>query len=69
MKSDFKFIEGEMNSLAESMVEISRYSSEIDSETRETREAIKKLTTTKENLQRVCFICPPPLDYAISLLA
>ncbi len=61
MKSDFKFIEDEMNSLAESMVEISRYSSEIDNETRETREAIKKLTTTKENLQRVCLNWVPLL--------
>lgn len=54
-----------MNSLAASMVELSRLSSEIDRETRGNRQAIKKLSTTKENLQRVwlisCCMFYPPL--------
>lgn len=61
MKSDFKFIEDEMNSLAESMVEIQLYSSEIDQEIRESRSAIRKLVATADNLRRVskkCLLVP-----------
>ena len=54
MKSDFKFIEDEMNSLSESMVDIRRYTNEIDQDLRETRLAIRRLTNTSENLKRVC---------------
>ncbi|VDD77154.1 unnamed protein product [Mesocestoides corti] len=60
MKSDFKFIEEEMNILAESMVEISRFTSEIDQELWDTRTAIKKLTATAENLQKLSYLSSLP---------
>ncbi|KAL5108074.1 hypothetical protein TcWFU_008311 [Taenia crassiceps] len=60
MKSDFKFIEDEMNSLAESMVEIQLYSSEIDQEIRESRSAIRKLVTTADNLRRLGYLSSLP---------
>ncbi|EUB61513.1 Protein fat-free [Echinococcus granulosus] len=60
MKSNFKFIEDEMNSLAESMVEIQLYSSEIDQEIRESSTAIRKLVTTAENLRRLGYLSSLP---------
>ncbi|KAL5967515.1 hypothetical protein TSMEX_004748 [Taenia solium] len=60
MKSDFKFIEDEMNSLAESMIEIQLYSSEIDREIRESRSAIRKLVTTADNLRRLGYLSSLP---------
>lgn len=54
MKTDFKFIEDEMNSLAESMVEIKLFSNEIDNELREIRTSTRKLMATADNLQKVC---------------
>lgn len=53
MKTDFKYIEDEMNSLAESMVEIRLFSSEIDNELRDIRTSTRKLMTTADNLQKV----------------
>lgn len=56
MKSDFKYIEDEMNSLGESMVEIRLFSSEIDNELRDIRKSTRKLMTTADNLQKVVIL-------------
>ncbi|VDM30379.1 unnamed protein product [Hydatigera taeniaeformis] len=60
MKSDFKFIEDEMNSLTESMVEIQLYSNEIDHEIRESKSAIRKLVTTADSLRRLGYLSTLP---------
>ncbi|KAM7543247.1 hypothetical protein Aperf_G00000006090 [Anoplocephala perfoliata] len=60
MKTDFKFIEDEMNSLAESMVEIKTFSSKIDDELREIRTSTKKLLTTADSLQKLGYLSSLP---------
>ncbi|VUZ57368.1 unnamed protein product [Hymenolepis diminuta] len=60
MKTDFKYIEDEMNSLAESMVEIRLFSSEIDNELRDIRTSTRKLMTTADNLQKLGYLSSLP---------
>ncbi|BHF79047.1 Vacuolar protein sorting-associated protein 51 [Sparganum proliferum] len=60
MKTDFKFIENEMNSLAEAMVEISQLSASIDKKTHKHREELKRLSSTKQNLQKLNYLSSLP---------
>nr|CUU99027.1 hypothetical transcript [Hymenolepis microstoma] len=60
MKADFKYIEGEMNSLAESMLEIRLFSSDIDNELRDIRTPTKQLMTTADNLQKLGYLSSLP---------
>nr|VZI03369.1 unnamed protein product [Spirometra erinaceieuropaei] len=60
MKTDFKFIEDEMNSLAEAMVEISQLSASIDKKTHKHREELKRLSNTKQNLQKLNYLSSLP---------
>ncbi|VDN12136.1 unnamed protein product [Dibothriocephalus latus] len=56
----FKFIEDEMNSLAQAMVEISQLSVSVDEKTHKHREELKRLANTKQNLQKLNYLSSLP---------
>lgn len=55
MKSNFSYIQMEMNSITENMANIAKLSNQINDKLLTKRVKLKDLLTSKSTLSRVCF--------------